>query len=124
MSRRTSWTAAELMAVEPADSNSTGQLILRWRAEDDNLEARPIALYYSSRPAGPWSVIAADLENTGEFVWRVERHVPDRCYLRLEARDMAGNKGAFQTLEPVTIERPNPSAQFRTAVPTGAATTR
>jgi hypothetical protein len=115
---------AELTAVELAGSNRAGQLILRWRAEDDNLEPRPIALYYSSRPAGPWSVIAAELENTGEYVWRVERHVPDRCYLRLEARDMAGNKGAFQTLEPISIERPNPSAQFRTAVPTGAASSR
>jgi hypothetical protein len=60
-------------------------------------------------------VIAADLENTGEYAWRVERHVPERCYLRLEARDLAGNRGAYQTLEPVTLAQPEPSVKLRTA---------
>jgi hypothetical protein len=108
---------AELTAVEPGAGNLADHIVLRWRAEDDNLESRPIAIFYSSRPAGPWSVIAADLENTGEYSWRVERHVPDRCYLRLEVRDLAGNRGTYQTLEPISLLRPQPSIQLRGAVP-------
>jgi hypothetical protein len=106
---------AELTSVERGTGNQSDHLLLRWQADDENLRPRPISLFYSSRPAGPWSVIAADLENTGEYAWRVERHVPERCYLRLEARDLAGNRGAYQTLEPVTLAQPEPSVKLRTA---------
>jgi hypothetical protein len=94
---------AELTEIERGTGNESDQLTLRWRAEDENLLPRPVALFYSSRPAGPWSAIAAELVNTGEYAWRVERHVPDRCYLRLEVRDTAGNRAAYQTLEPIAI---------------------
>jgi hypothetical protein len=80
------------------------QLVVHWEAEDDNLVPRPISLFYSSRPAGPWTAIATSLENVGEYDWPLERHVPRQVYLKLEARDMAGNVSAFQTTEPVAIE--------------------
>jgi hypothetical protein len=108
---------AELTSVEPGSGNQADHLLLRWRAADDHLAAQPISLFYSSRPAGPWSVIAANLENTGVYAWRLERHIPERCYLRLEVRDLAGNLAAFQTLEPVTIDASEPSARFRTDGP-------
>jgi hypothetical protein len=91
----------ELTAIERGDGNQADHLILRWRADDGNLEARPISLFYSSRPSGPWTAVATNLENTGSYAWRVERYVPARFYLRLEARDTAGNLAAFQTREPV-----------------------
>jgi hypothetical protein len=91
----------ELTAVERGDGNLRHHLILRWQVADDNLEPRPIALFYSSRPTGPWSAIATSLHDTGEYAWRVERHVPARFYLRAEARDTAGNLSAFQTREPI-----------------------
>jgi hypothetical protein len=91
----------ELTAVERGDGNLNDHLILRWQVADDNLEARPISLYYSSRPTGPWSAIATNLQDTGEYAWRVERHVPSRFFLRAEARDTAGNLSAFQTREPI-----------------------
>ena len=81
-----------------------GELAVTWEAEDDHLESRPIALFYSSRPAGPWTPIATSVENSGEFTWPIERHVPRRVYLKLEARDAAGNVAAFQTAEPVVTE--------------------
>jgi hypothetical protein len=108
---------AELTAVEPGVGNVADHLYLRWRAEDDNLESRPISLYYSSRPAGPWSAVATSLENTGEYAWRVERHVPGRFYLRMEARDTAGNLTAFQTRDPIEFAPPGPSGQLRSAEP-------
>jgi hypothetical protein len=98
----------ELVAVESGIGNLSDHLILRWQVADDNLEARPISLYYSSRPAGPWSAVATNLEDTGEYAWRVERHVPARFYLRAEARDTAGNLSAFQTREPIEF---SPSAR-------------
>ena len=85
--------------------SASGELMVRWEADDDNLEPRPISLFYSSRPAGPWTTIATNLENVGEYTWPLERHVPRRFYLKLEARDTAGNVAAFQTSEPVVVEQ-------------------
>jgi hypothetical protein len=108
---------AELTAIELGNGDTADQLILRWRATDDNFEARPISLFYNSRPVGPWSAIATNLENSGEYRWRVERHVPAQFYLRLEARDAAGNLAAFQTRDPVEFSAPVPSAQLNSAGP-------
>jgi hypothetical protein len=93
-----------LTSVDGGTGAAAGRLVLRWEAIDDNLEPRPIALFYSSRARGPWTAIATSLENVGKFTWPVERHVPRHVYLRLEARDAAGNVAAFQTSEPVTVE--------------------
>jgi hypothetical protein len=105
----------ELTAAQRGEGNVADHLILRWRAADDNLEPRPISLFYSSRPAGPWSAIATSLENTGEYAWRVERHVPARFYLRAETRDIAGNLAAFQTREPIEFATLEPSGRIRDA---------
>ncbi len=113
----------ELTAIERGAGNLADHLILRWQAADDNLEPRPIGLFYSSRPTGPWSAIATSLENTCEYAWRVERHVPARFYLRAEARDTAGNLAAFQTREPIEFSSIEPSGQLRSAEPVGPTAT-
>jgi hypothetical protein len=107
----------ELTGMERGAGNLSDHLTLRWRADDDNLESRPISLFYSSRPSGPWSAIATNLEDTGEYAWRVERHVPARFYIRAEARDTAGNLAAFQTREPVDFAALPPSGRLRGAAP-------
>jgi hypothetical protein len=61
------------------------------------------------------------LENTGEYAWRVERYVPARFYLRIEARDTAGNLAAFQTREPVEFSPPSLAGRLRSAEPVGPA---
>jgi hypothetical protein len=106
---------AELTAIERGAGNLADHLILYWRAEDDNFPRRPVSLYYSSRLSGPWSTVAANLENTGQYAWRIERHVPERFYLRLVVRDAAGNMAAFHTREPITFAAPTPNAQLNSA---------
>ena len=108
---------AELTAIEPGVGNMNDHLILQWRADDNNLETRPISLFYSSRPTGPWSAIATSLANTGQYEWRVERHVPSRFYVRLEARDTAGNLAAFQTRDAIEFAVPTPNVRLRSAEP-------
>jgi len=108
---------AELLSVEPGAGNLSDHLVLRWRAADDNLEARPISLFYSSRPTGPWSAAATGLQNTGEYAWRLERYVPTQFYLRLEVRDTAGNLAAYQTVEPIRLDRPEPTGSLRAVEP-------
>lgn len=103
----------ELEAAELGSGNLADHLLVRWHTEDTNLESRPIALFYSSYPNGPWSTIAAGLQNTGSYTWRIERHVPGRFYLRLEARDTAGNLSTFVTPNPIELARPQPKGQLR-----------
>ncbi len=109
----------ELTAIERGEGNFEDHLVFHWQAADDNLEPRPIALFYSSRPTGPWSAIATGLEDTGEYAWRVERHVPARFFVRIEARDTAGNLAAFQTRDPVDFAPASPSGSLRSAEPVG-----
>jgi hypothetical protein len=109
----------ELTAIERGDGNLADHLIFRWNVADDNLEPRPIALFYSSRPTGPWSAIATSLEDTGEYAWRVERFVPARFYVRVEARDTAGNLAAFQTREPIDFVPLASPGHLRSAEPAG-----
>ncbi|MCG8449740.1 MAG: hypothetical protein MI725_09200 [Pirellulales bacterium] len=92
-------------------------LYIRWMATDTNLQPRPIALFYSSQPGGPWSTIAAGLENTGTYSWQIERHVPARFYLRIEALDSAGNVATSQSPSPITLPRPQPTGKLRNVRP-------
>ena len=39
--------------------------------------------------------------------------MPDRIYLRLEARDEAGNIGIYDTTEPVSLDRHRPEGRIR-----------
>ncbi len=108
---------AELVATELGEGNLADHLLVRWTASDSNLEQRPIALFYSSHARGPWSTIASGLENTGSYTWRIERHVPGRFYLRLEARDTAGNLATFLTPKPILLSRPQPMGRLRSVRP-------
>jgi hypothetical protein len=109
----------ELTAIERGDGNLADHLIFRWKVVDDNLEPRPISLFYSSRPTGPWSAIATSLEDTGEYAWRVDRYVPARFFVRVEARDTAGNLAAFQTREPIDFAPIGAGGHLRSAEPVG-----
>ena len=110
----------ELTSIDRGEGNLADHLVLHWRAQDNNLEARPISLYFSSRPGGPWSAIATNLEDTGQYTWRVERYVPSKIYLRIEARDTAGNLAAFQTREPVENSPTSVTGRLRDSVPPNA----
>jgi hypothetical protein len=92
---------------------SGGELTIHWEAADSLLAARPIALAYSQTPGGPWTTIAAGLANSGAFAWRLDNRVPDRVYLRLEARDEAGNVQLFEAADPVSLDPVRPKGRIR-----------
>jgi hypothetical protein len=95
---------AQILSVNSGQQSVGGELVIAWTSEDDNLEPRPVSLFYSSRPAGPWTTIATNLEGNSHYNWPLERHVPRTLYLKLESRDTAGNVAVYQTNEPVTVE--------------------
>ncbi|MCA9234625.1 MAG: hypothetical protein KDA44_04110 [Planctomycetales bacterium] len=102
-----------LLGAERGEGDQADQLRIRWAASDSHLSDRPITILYSSYETGPWSTAAANLENTGEFFWRLQRHLPDRLFLRIEATDQAGNVGVAESKNPVAIEAPQPVGHLR-----------
>jgi hypothetical protein len=103
----------QLLPPQHGTGEQADHLLLRWQAVDSNLEPQPIGLYYSSSPQGPWSTIATGLSNSGVYPWKIERHLPERFYLRLEVRDVAGNFSFDQTPSPVELNRPQPVGRLR-----------
>lgn len=102
-----------LGSARQGDGYFGDQLVIDWRADDRHLAERPIDLYYSSRPSGPWLPIATGLANSGRHSWRLQRHLPRSMYLRLEARDEAGNVGSVTTPQAIEVETPSASGSLR-----------
>jgi hypothetical protein len=110
-----------LTGVDIGTNEHLGELIIHWEASDSALAARPITLRFSDRPGGAWSIIAAGLENTGSYAWRPDNRAPDRIYLRIEARDEAGNTAVYDTTEPTALDRIRPEGRIREVRPAGEA---
>ncbi len=102
-----------LVSALPGSGNQADHLIVQWEAHDARLDPRPITLSFAPQAGAPWQTIAAGLENTGSYAWRLDPSVPDELYLRLEARDAAGNVAVYETLEPVRLFRPRPKGLIR-----------
>jgi hypothetical protein len=94
---------AELYAPQP-DPDNPGHMVLSWKANDHNLAAEPVTLEWAAQPAGPWTLIAQKLSNTGRHSWQVPADLPERVYLRLSVRDNAGNTTVAQTHEGVVVD--------------------
>jgi hypothetical protein len=105
--------AVRLLSVDERPDDDISNLVIRWEAEDLLLAANPIVISYSDRASGPWTVIAEGLDNTGEYVWRVDRRMPARIYLQVQARDEAGNLGAAETPNAISLERLRPQGRIR-----------
>jgi hypothetical protein len=111
-----------------ADPNDPGVLVLQWRATDANFAEDPISLEWSEKPTGPWASLAGGsgdvvpanatggpavqrLPNTGRYPWRVPTGLPPRVYIRITARDAAGNVQTGVT-GPTLIDLAKPRARI------------
>jgi hypothetical protein len=84
-------------------------MTITWKASDKHLGDKPITLSYAEQPDGPWSTIAANMENTGMYLWKMPTSVPQKMVIRMEVSDLAGNIGLSQTREPVMVDLAKPS---------------
>jgi len=95
-----------------ADPSRRDALVVAWTANDQNLAPNPITLQWAEHQDGPWNTIAADLTNSGQYTWQLTPNLPYRVYLRIIARDTAGNTGTDQTPEPVLIDLSEPEGKL------------
>jgi hypothetical protein len=97
-----------LGSVEVGRGHDAGRLAITWTATDKNLGRQPISLSYAEQAAGPWTPIAANIENTGRYIWQMPTGVPYRFFVRVEATDGAGNSSTADTQTPVIVDLAQP----------------
>ncbi len=103
----------EITSAAYGQGEYAGHLDIRWNAVDSGFGARPITLLFSDQPQGPWNTIASGLPNTGQHYWRVDARVPEKFYLKIEARDEAGNLGQARLSEPIRSAGLSPRGRIR-----------
>lgn len=104
---------ARIVSAEPGTGPEAGDLVIHWLAEDRFPAPRPVSIWFSSRPDGPWSALASGLENSGRYAWRLDHRVGEQVYLRLEVSDAAGNVQVFDTPQAISIDRARPQGRIR-----------
>lgn len=94
------------------------ELVIAWETADSELADRPITLKCQARPEGPWLTIAANVDNSGRYAWKVRELFahgsPSELVIAIEARDTAGNLGADVIDRPLRIKWPAQSGRFQT----------
>ncbi|MBA3313579.1 MAG: hypothetical protein H0T47_09880 [Planctomycetaceae bacterium] len=85
----------------------------RWAVEDANpLKAKAIGLEYAASSNGPWTPIASELDDTGAYDWETTSIPAAKLFVRLVAKDAAGNIGHAMTAEPVVVDLTRPTARI------------
>ncbi|HEV3142508.1 MAG TPA: hypothetical protein VGZ47_01335 [Gemmataceae bacterium] len=107
----------ELYQLAP-DPNLTNAVILRWSASDKNMAPNPITLEWAENPDGPWQAIATGIANSSTYNWKLPPKMPVRVYLRVLARDLAGNIGEARTGTPQLIDMTRPEGHIKGIVGT------
>lgn len=117
------------------DAAQRDVLTLRWDAADRNFGADPITLEWAESPEGPWrsvpapalavterTALGASLDgtpprrvaNTGSYPWRLPANLSThRVYLRVAARDAAGNVAEARTPQPIEVDLQKPVARIQ-----------
>jgi hypothetical protein len=96
----------------------SGNVTIYWDASDDSkgqLAANPISIYYKDpdKPTTPeWTVIAKDLPNSRSYVWK-DKEKPYQCFIKIEARDMAGNVGIDVAKEALKVDLKIPTLKIK-----------
>ena len=102
----------ELLPLQQGQGPTSNNVRIRWRASDDNLIDKPVALFYAVKIDGPWIPITGWTENVGAHIWSVGPAVPAQIFVRLSVRDIAGNVTQVETPQPVIVDLSRPSARI------------
>ncbi|MFM9960974.1 MAG: hypothetical protein ACKV2Q_07095 [Planctomycetaceae bacterium] len=102
----------QLQPIQQGAGGQMNKLTISWRIADDNPSDKPISLAYSANPNGPWEPICGWQPDTGSYAWSVGHGVPSRLYIRLVARDAAGNHSFVDTPQPLLVDLSKPTGRI------------
>jgi len=101
-----------LTDVKPVLRDQEPMLNIQWKASDKNLASQPITISYAEKANGPWRPIGSNLDNSGQYQWPLRSGSPATMYVRVEAKDLAGNVGIAQTPTPVHVDIARPTVRI------------
>jgi hypothetical protein len=103
---------AQLLPLRQGQGSNNNQVLIEWAVQDEMLAEQPVALSFADNPAGPWRPITGWTENTGRHIWTINEPLKQRVYIRLEARDAAGNSVIAQAEHPLLVDLSRPTARI------------
>ncbi len=101
-----------IIRAPQADPHHPNTLVLGWTVSDANLSPTPITLEWSESRTGPWKPIAGNLANHGRYPWKVPEHMPTNVFLKLTARDNAGNVHNEVYPDPILVDLSEPEGRL------------
>jgi hypothetical protein len=111
---------AKFVGIQQGTGEQVGELEIRWQVADAQLSSRPVGISFSEKSEGPWTTIATGLPaELDHYAWRLDAKTPEKFFLKLDVRDIAGNVTSLVTPQPVTIERVRPQGRIRSVRPIG-----
>ncbi|MCD6404871.1 MAG: tetratricopeptide repeat protein, partial [Planctomycetes bacterium] len=83
---------------------------IQWEAVAPKLAPKPVAIYLSPDGGNSWTIVAADLPNSGNLFWDVPSINSSNCCLKVTLRDASGAVGEAQSAKPFTIDSIPPTS--------------
>jgi hypothetical protein len=102
----------QLLPILQGRGSDADKFLIRWNMSDAHPAEKPISIAWSESAKGPWKTITGWRAAAGSYLWTTAGDVPARVYVRLTARDEAGNVSAVQTHRPIIIDVVKPSARI------------
>lgn len=96
---------AEIIDIRQGTNDDAGTVSISWTCRDKNLSNDPVDLFYASDAnSTQWQPIAKNLRPEGEYRWTPPTSVGSQTFLRIVARDQAGNATVLDTTQPVALD--------------------
>lgn len=102
----------ELLSAQQGQGNLSNRLQVRWRISDERLAAKPVAIYTSPTRTGPWEPVSGWTDDQGGIEWNVAPGTPPQIFVRVIARDAAGNIGRAESQQPILVDLSRPTARI------------
>jgi len=87
--------------IERTIESGFPEILIKWKATDDNFSDRPIRLQCSQSQQGPWQEISPAVPNAGFYRWRLDPNTTGTWFIKVDAIDQAGNTVSAIVAEPV-----------------------
>ena len=101
-----------LMPPQQGSGANLNKITVSWQITEDHPAEASVLLSTAGDPAGPWEPLGTWMADTGSHSWTVGPGTPSRLYVRLTARDAAGNVSQMDTPQPILVDLTRPTARI------------
>jgi hypothetical protein len=103
---------AQVMPLRQGQGSAHNQVLIEWSVSDSQLAEQPVSLSYADNARGPWIPITDWTANTGRYIWTIKEPVRQQVFVKLEARDAAGNISEALADQPIVVDLSRPTARI------------